>query len=387
MTNLVELTTRQSDQWLRAIEQCAPYDFYHLPQYHAMAENGGEGDARLLVYTEGNHVIALPILLRCLDGFEGSALIGTGWMDATSVYGYAGPIASAETIPAAVAANFQEALRERLREWRVVTVFSRFHPFLSQRPLVAGLGDFQVSHTVSIDLTLPIAAQRNGYRKSFKEAISKQRRIGLTVVRDLDGSYLETFVEIYHETMRRLKAARRYLFPASYFTALGETLGSRLHLFMGLHHGRPVCGGLFVACHGILQFHLQGTLNDSLYLSPMKLLVDEVRLWGAAQEMQVLHLGGGATVDPNDSLLHFKQGFSDRLHEFAAWRWVVAPEQDALLRAEHARKLARQGLRPAVANYFPAYRCPAAACDRVASTGADEESSNTLRLLFSGGAS
>ena len=128
MTNLVELTTRHAYEWLRVIEQCAPYDFYHLPQYHALAEGLGEGSARLLVYTEGNHVIAFPLLLRSFDGVEASGAIGSGWMDATSVYGYPGPVKSTEAIPAAVVANFQAALRERLRAWRSGDGFFAFQP-------------------------------------------------------------------------------------------------------------------------------------------------------------------------------------------------------------------------------------------------------------------
>ncbi len=385
MTKFTELTTGQTEQWLRVIEQCTPYDFYHLPQYHALAEGLGEGSARLFVYTEGNYVIAFPLLLRRLDEIEVSAAIGTGRMDATSVYGYPGPIASPETIPQAVIGNFQAALGERLRSLKVVTVFSRFHPLLAQRPLVAGLGDFRVSQTVSIDLTLPIAVQRARYRKSLKDAINKQHRLGLSVVRDPDGTHLDAFIRIYRETMCRVEAAQRYFFPASYFTALRETLGSRLELFICLERGRPVAGGLFVASHGMLQYHLGGTLNDALQLAPMKLVVDEVRLWATAMELRVLHLGGGATADPDDPLMYFKRGFSDRVHEFVVWRWIVAPEQNALLCEEHARRLGSQGLRPALANYFPAYRCPPAPCDRFASAPADEEMRDVPRLSLSGG--
>jgi hypothetical protein len=380
---LTELTTRQDDAWLRTIEQCAPYDFYHLPQYHALAEEAGEGSARLLVFAEGKHVIALPLLLRRLDEVAES---GAGWMDATSVYGYPGPVTSAEPIPDAVVADFQAALLEQLRAWRVVTVFSRLNPFLPQRQLLAGLGDFQVSETVSIDLTLPIAVQRSQYRKSFREAISKQRRLGLTVLRDLDAAHLDAFIRIYHETMHRVEAAERYFFPASYFAALKEALGSRVELFMCVQNGTPICGGLFVACHGMLQYHLGGTLNDALQLAPMKLLVDEARLWGAAQGLRVLHLGGGTTAAPDDPLLFFKRGFSDRLHEFAVWRWVVAPEQNALLRQEKARWFAGQGLRLALPNYFPAYRCPGAPCDPITAAPVEDETSHGPGLLVTGGA-
>jgi carbamoyl-phosphate synthase large subunit len=384
MTNLTELTTRQADEWLRAIEQCAPYDFYHLPQYHGLAEKEGEGSARLLVYREGNHVIALPLLLRNLDEVAVSTVIGTGWMDATSVYGYPGPIASAAVMPAAVIANFQAALRERLRTWRVVTVFSRLNSFLPQRPLLTGLGDFQVSQTVSIDLTLPISVQRSKYRRTLNKAIARLRQRGLTVVRDPEGSHFDAFVRIYHETMHRVEAEGRYFFPASYFAALRESLGSRLELFMCLDREKPVCGGLFGACHGILQGHLGGTLDEALHMAPMKLLYDEVRLWGSAQGFRVLHLGGGRTTDLDDPLLYFKRGFSDRFDEFAVWRWVVAPEQDALLCDANARRLASQGLRPALANYFPAYRCPCVPCDPVAPPSVEGNTRRAPGRLLSG---
>src|ERR1019366_3194333 len=193
------------------------------------------------------------------------------------------------------------------------------------------------------------------------------------------------FVRIYHETMSRVEAADRYFFPARYFTGLREALGSRLELFMCLHQGKPVCGGLFVSCHGMLQYHLGGTLNESLQLAPMKLLVDEVRLWSASQGLRVLHLGGGATADPDDPLLYFKRGFSDRQHEFAVWRWVVSSEQDALLRAENSRRLAAQGLRPALANYFPEYRCPGAPCNPVAALVPQAEPGDEPSPLLAGG--
>jgi hypothetical protein len=353
-----ELTSRQTGDWMRAIESCAPYDFYHLPEYHAMAEEAGEGAARLFVFTDGPHTIALPLLLRRLDGIPGAAVIGTGWWDATSVYGYPGPLASSESLPADVVRVFQAALRDRLRERHVIAVFSRTNPLLPQRALLESLGDFQCSETVSIDLTLPVAEQRAGFRRSFKEAINRLRRLGLTVVRDDAGAYFDDFYRIYTETMHRVGAADRYFFPPDYFASLREALGPRMALFMCLQDGAPVCGGLFVACHGILQYHLGGTLDGALQIAPMKLLVDEVRLWATEQGHRLLHLGGGTTADPEDPLLYFKRGFSDRRHEFAAWRWVVTPELYAVLCEEHDRSLAAQGPRPAGHNYFPAYRCP-----------------------------
>jgi hypothetical protein len=355
---LEEVTTQQPAEWARAMDRCASHDFYHLAPYHVMAEQAGEGEARLFVYTEGEYAIALPLLLCPLDEVEQLGLAGTGWMDATSVYGFPGPVGSHRDIPAAVTANFQGALRQRLCDLRVVTAFSRLNPLLNQRQLLADGEVYPVGHTVAIDLTLPPDLQRSYFRRAFKRKISKLRRLGLTVVRDQDGSYFEDFFRIYHETMRRVGATRRLFFSRDYFHRLRAALGSCLDLFVCLLDGKPISAGLCIACHGILQFHLGGTLNRALQLAPMKLLVDELRLWGISQGLRVLHLGGGATTDPADTLLHFKKGFSDRTHEFAVWRSILFPDVYQRLCEQNAQWSERHQLEPVSDDFFPAYRCP-----------------------------
>jgi len=359
MASLDVLTTQEPDRWIQVLEHCAPYDFYHLPQYHALAEETGEGDAHLFVYGEGECTIALPLLLRSLDE-EILQSVGALWRDATSVYGYAGPVCSHREVPDALIRNFQSALSEKLRELRVVSVFSRLNPFLSQNALLAGLGEYRVSRTVAIDLTLPPAEQRSKFRKRYKVAINRLRRLGLTCIHDQNGSHLREFMQIYYETMQRVEAAERYFFTPEYFERLWESLESRIHLFVCLFEGRAIAAGLFVACHGILQYHLGGTLNDAYELAPMKLLVDEVREWATGQGIRVFHLGGGLT--PEDSLFHFKMGFSDRTQDFAAWRWTLIPDVYRALCVEKSRCDSRLGRQAADLDYFPEYRCPSVSC-------------------------
>jgi hypothetical protein len=358
MMKVEVFTTRQADGWMSALERCASYDFYHLPAYHALAEEQGEGSARLFMYREGDYRIVLPLLLRDLDVLWPNTSPAVGCRDATSVYGYTGPVCSHADVPDAVAHHFQMALRGWLRDLRVMNVFSRLHPLLPQRALLAGLGDFAVSRTVSIDLTLPLDVQRSGIRRRYREAINRLRRNGVTCVEDEDGSYLREFCRIYHETMRRVGAAEWYFFPLSYFERLREGLGPRLHLFVCLHAGKAVCACLFVACHGILQYHLGGTRDDALNLAPMKLLIDDVRRWATAQGLRVLHLGGGTTASLDDPLLFFKRGFSERVHEFAAWKWVVIPELHHRLCEAKAHWNEQHDLEPTIPDFFPAYRSP-----------------------------
>src|SRR5688500_2306341 len=99
MASLEAIPTAAHDAWMQALQRCPQHDFYHLPQYHAMAEEAGEGAARLLLYTEGDYLIALPLLFRVLDEIVPDSPLDAGWYDATSVYGYAGPVCSHAEIP------------------------------------------------------------------------------------------------------------------------------------------------------------------------------------------------------------------------------------------------------------------------------------------------
>lgn len=367
MSEMKVLTTAQKEEWKTLLDRCAPFDFYHLPEYHALAEEEGEGQARLFHFAADGCTVVLPLLLRSLHSLVPSAEVPSapqgqdGWRDATSVYGYPGPVCSDPNISEALLCRFHAALTRCLRELGVVSVFSRLHPLLPQRMLLAGLGEcVPLNQTVSVDLTLTPEAQLAQYRKSHRTRINKMRRAGMTCVRDVDGRYLAEFIDIYHETMRRVGAHERYFFAPSYFCRLWQTLGSHLHLFAGLVHGRPVCAGLFLECHGILQYHLGGTVNAALQLSPMTYLLNEVSQWATQQGLRVFHLGGGTTAQPDDSLLHYKWGFSDRRHCFSIWRWVLLPEIYEALCTAKARLDQDKQLRPTSAGFFPAYRCPTA---------------------------
>ncbi|MBI1831326.1 MAG: GNAT family N-acetyltransferase [Planctomycetes bacterium] len=350
------LTTKESASWMNVLHECGRYDFYHLPRYHALAEQAGEGMAHLFVHREAGHTIALPLLIRSLAGLPGAQ---ANWNDATSVYGYAGPIGSAAPEP--VIRHFQEALQERLRELEVVALFSRLHTFFPQQELLAGLGDCQtLKQTVSIDLTQPIEKQRAGYRKNHKEGVNRLRRAGLKCVEDTDRRYLADFVALYHETMRRVDATPEYFFPRAYFEELLASLETPARLFVCLQGSQVVCGGVFIHCCGILQYHLGGTRDDALRAAPMKLLVDDVRLWANREGHSVLHLGGGVSCGADDQLLHFKLGFSDRVHDFRVWRWILNADAYQRLCDEKSKGDRLAGLQSS-SGFFPAYRAPAIA--------------------------
>ncbi len=120
-------TTRDGEEWDALIAAAWRHDFYHLSGYHALAENRGEGEALLIEYREGSTWIALPLLLSRADALPG--IKGEAVWDATSVYGYPGPVASGPSVPVTVRAGFHSALDAELGRRGVCTVFSRLQGY------------------------------------------------------------------------------------------------------------------------------------------------------------------------------------------------------------------------------------------------------------------
>ena len=325
-------------RWADLLASAGSHDVYHLPGYHRVAEESGWGEAWLHVVEEGHDWIALPLLLRPIDGVAGRC-------DATSVYGYAGPITSAAAVAPDHVARFRRTLRDGLIERGAVALFTRLHPLLDQAPLLAGMGELErLGDTVSIDLRLPEEAQLAAYRSNHRRDLAKLERKGYrTTMNDRPGD-LGSFVELYHENMRRVQAQSRYFFDAAHFERLAEALGPALTLALCHLDGEIVGAGLFMRHGPIVQYHLGAVSDSHAAAAPAKQLIDAGRRHFQAAGAGVLHLGGGRGA-AEDSLFHFKAGFSPRRHAFRVWRWIIDAPAYAALTAD----------RPAT-RFFPAYR-------------------------------
>jgi hypothetical protein len=365
------VSTAEFQRWNELVRRAFPSDIYHECVFHRLAEANGKKTARLFHFQYGEFSISLPLILRQIDEcLLSKTYIVQRVCDATSVYGYVGPVASHAEVPVEVIREFQTALTTTLRDAGVVSVFSRLHPLIPQQRLLHGLGECVSCGTnVSIDLTTPPDTQWADYRANHRDDIDRLRKLGIRVVHDQNLRFLEDFIEIYYETMRRVNAAEKYFFPRDYFLNLLNDRDSSTHLFVCLREDYPISGGLFTVSSGILQCHLVAALDAYHKQSPVKLLLDEVRLWANRRGFHTMHLGGGVGAT-DDSLLHFKRGFGRREHKFSVWRWIV----DAGLYAELCRAKdccdAEHGWTPVEMDYFPHYRshsapigAPAHSCD------------------------
>ena len=343
--------TDDGARWEAVLADVAQHDFHHLVGYHRLAEYHGEGTAKLFSFRSSRYLVATPLLLRPIDPMDPA-----GPQDATSVYGYAGPVSSHVDVPPEVVRDFEEAFREELVRRNVVAVFSRLHPLIRQSHLLAGLGEIHpTGPTVSVDLTLPVEEQWAGYSKGTRRLIRRALDAGVVCVHDQTLDWLAEWAEAYAETMRRVGASGAYNFDLAYFERMAAELGSVMHLFVALVDGRLAAGGLFTSCDGIVQAHLGALRAEYAALSPVRLVDDTARRWAADSAARVFHLGGGVG-GREDSLFQYKAGFSDRRHLQSTWRWIVDVGLYERLSKEHPRSEGPGGDQPD--DYFPAYRRP-----------------------------
>jgi hypothetical protein len=345
------------------------HDVYHLPGYVTLDAREAGGTPAAYRYREGRSVLLVPLVLRPVPGADGV-------IDAVSPYGYPGPVAGTEPHdpgPAALGAALPESaappddgfwrravaqLPGVLASEGVVSCFVRLHPLLPA-PLDALSSAGQVvehGHTVAIDLIPDEHALWSQVRQNHRRQITKAQRQGLTTSID-DWHRLDTFVEIYHETMTRVAAASYYFFDRDYFAELRSAVGDALHLVTVEDAGEVLGGGLFFTHGGIAQYHLGATRDRHLKRQPAKLMMDEMRRWVKDRGLSTLHLGGGVGGGTDDSLFHFKAGFGPGRAAFHTWRVVpdraVYRRLSGLHAGDHTGDHANQD---DDGGFFPAYR-------------------------------
>ena len=194
---------KDKKQWDLLVKEIDHYDFHHTYDYHYIAKSVNETPI-LLKYIENNILIGLPLLIRDING--------TSFKDATSVYGYAGPISKGITNNFNNS-NFIKELNHFFTENKIISIFSRLNPYVPyQERVLKNYGKIITQgKVVNIDLTLNIDEQRQNYQNRLKTHTNKSRR-NCTIKRALTDDDLHKFIEIYYENMDRVNAKKNVLF-------------------------------------------------------------------------------------------------------------------------------------------------------------------------------
>lgn len=251
--------------------------------------------------------------------------------------------------------DFLNAFSQAAHRRGIVTAFWRLHPLLPlEHRALENFGQLnRHGETVYFDLTQSKDDLWSQVSTNHRRNIKKLVRLGFRISFD-DWTRLPDFINLYHATMRRVEAGDAYFFSCEYFEDLRAKLGDRLHLVCALTEtGAVAAGGLFISTDEIVQYHLGGTASAHLSLSPFKLVIDFMWRWAQDGSYRALHLGGGVG-GTEDSLFHFKAGFSSTRGEFYTCRIIVDHERNRIL--EQAVGVQISPSNPNESVFFPRYR-------------------------------
>jgi serine/alanine adding enzyme len=252
--------------------------------------------------------IGLPLLLRPLPD-------GRGW-DATSPYGYGGPVSRT--------AQDGTALGQALDEWArgngVVCIFLRLHPLLDAARLVPPTADLvELGSTVAWDVTAGRDLMSHMH-PHHRRAARRAAEAGLEVTVRIHPTSLDAFRKLYESTMRRQDASPFFFFPdasggcarpqrrAGARARRGTARRRTRRLPSLLHEGavaalppgrlgrpRPAHRGIGASGHrGI-------GASGRCFLTAAE--------WAQWQGMTGFHLGGGVGGSSESSLFDFKHRF------------------------------------------------------------------------------
>ncbi len=303
-------------KWCELLKKVEYYDFYHTYSYHKLSKLEGETPV-MIKFDMNKQLILFPLLLR--------KIFDTDYYDLTSVYGYAGPIGN-------VNADFDNTFfvkyfNNYLKENKIVSIFSRLNPFIpNQQKMLMNLGELvSLNKIVNIDLNQDVDEQRKGFSKLTKRNLNKARKL-CYVEKGNKESDIDVFLDLYYENMKRVNAKAYYFFNKKYLKGFLKSNEYAADIFFAKlkETDQPISAAIIVKTNNIIQYHISGTKNDFLKLSPIRLLIDEARVLGSSENYKYFNLGGGLS-NQIDSLFNFKATFSKDFKDFKVFKYIVDP--------------------------------------------------------------
>jgi hypothetical protein len=270
---------------------------------------------------------------------------GANAKDASSPYGYGGPLATSRN-PAFLEAAW-DAYGEWMRDQRVVVEYVRFHPVVANERYYGGkvVDNRQV---VCVDLESPDFAA--SYAPRLRQTLKKPLRAGLTYEEVPLGTCAREFGAFYREAMGEIGADAFYLFDDAYFERLAQTGLASVGFCRRAPQGDWLAAALFLDGAGVREYHLAATGDEGRSLAASSLVLHEAAMTARRDGMKTLYLGGGTDTRPDNALLFFKGAFSpqrlayrtgshvfdtqayDRLKERFAAEWQAHPERPIFYR-------------------------------------------------------
>jgi len=333
---------RDAEEWRGIIRQLPAQlqDTYFLPEYSALYLFDTDIRSLLFVYQKSDKIWAYSFNLQKITCIGGQTM-DHEWFDIETPYGYGGPISNSED------EEFMSEANHAFSEWcisrNVVAEFVRFHPLLqNQRWVRSGANgpDMNIRfdrETASIDIC-GFNADKPPFNKQSRNIIKRAQRQGISAKAYPAREYIGQFEELYRKTMDRLGVDDYYYFDHQYFKNLATLSDATGMLLVSEQDGMWAAAALFFGGPLWLHYHLSASDPEQRLPGATNLLLHEAAKMGKNRGFSRLHLGGGRTNDPSDSLLKFKRAMATDMHSFYIGMRIHNPEIYGRLKEVWARE-------------------------------------------------
>lgn len=258
---------------------------------------------------------------RWLHSLHSTRIRGTDWRDASSPYGYGGPLATSDD--PGFLSDAWEAHATWMREAGVVVEYLRFHPLVAnERGYTGQVQDNR--DVVWIELAAPDLLR--GYSVRTRQAVRKAGAAGLVYSEQPLATLAAAFGAFHRQAMRSMGTDPFYVFDDTYFQALGRMPHARLGVCTAADAQDWLAAALFLDGFGVREYHLAATAPLGRTLGAASLLLHEAGLRARAAGMHALYLGGGTDTLHDNPLLFFKAGFSTMRARYRTGSAVFLPQ-------------------------------------------------------------
>jgi len=284
------------------------FDVYFEEKYLKLYETKAN-KAVCFIYTEDKNIFLFPFLRREF------VYNGKLYYDFETAYGYGGPIYNNNNEQFATKAL--KAMYNYCSKSNYIAGFVTFHPLLNNYKGYTAIGELSLDrHTIAIDLTLSKEdIWMNEIHTKNRSTIKKGVKLGLEFIVDREYNYLNEFIKLYENTMKKLNADTFYSFHDHYYSTFKDTIKNS---FLGvvLSENKVISAAIFFHSHDYGHYHLSASDPNYLNMNPNNFLLYESSKVMKALGVKKFHLGGGINSDEQNPLFRFKKKFSKNKYDF-----------------------------------------------------------------------
>lgn len=322
--NFKLLSLKNASEWSENLSRLPVemQDIYYSPEYYNIWEKNGAGKSYCYIFEDGNNIAIYPFLLNRINdlGYE----LDNYYYDIQGAYGYNGDIYSSEQPE--FREKFYYAFKKFCIENNIIAEFTRFHPLIGNYKFSENFLDVIFDRkSVHIDLKQEYYAIVKNFSRSAKQNLRTALSNDLDIlVCKNEFPYKNEFIQIYKETMDRVKAEKCFYFSDNYFD---DTFNiPSLIQFVVFKKNIPVASALCIGSNNYLHVHFLASKTDYLFSRPNNYLVNKIIQYGIGEGFNELHLEGGRSSAAEDSLLRFKKNFSKTTSNFYVGKQIYNVE-------------------------------------------------------------